>query len=215
MGIICSERGRKNGGGAAPSLLYQKTDKDQKIDRYVRVCYSVSWRYSEAGGLATIKKTIREVTDDALDNNVEIIRCAFGTVAVELKLTRENCPTHPSFITISQLSELRIKGLKFFGLFAGDRQVGFVAVEKASDTIYYMEKLAVLPEYRHKGYGRELVRFVIDYVRNHGGKKLSIGIIDKQTVLKNWYKEMGFKEIAAKEFEHLPFTVCFLDMEIS
>lgn len=27
--------------------------------------------------------------------------------------------------------------------------IGFVAIEKSSDDLYFMEKLAVLPEYRH------------------------------------------------------------------
>lgn len=74
-----------------------------------------------------------------------------------------------------------------------------------------MEKLAVLPEYRHKNYGAELVRFVFDYIRNRGGQKLSIGIIDEHTVLKYWYKELGFKEIGTQVFNHLPFTVCFME----
>jgi ribosomal protein S18 acetylase RimI-like enzyme len=101
-----------------------------------------------------------------------------------------------------------------FVLFSGDRQVGFVAIEKADNNLYYMEKLAVLPEYRHKGYGTRLVRFVLDYIKNKGGKKLSTGIIDEHTILKNWYKGMGFKEISTQKFPHLPFTVCFMEKEL-
>ena len=165
--------------------------------------------------MVTVAKIIREVTADALDTSVAIIRQAFGTVADELGLNEKNCPTHPSFVTIGQLNQLREKGLHFFGLFLSDKQVGFVSVEKADSNLYYVEKLAVLPEYRHKGYGGELMKFAIDHVKNHGGKQISIGIIDKQTVLKNWYKDIGFREISTKEFEHLPFTVCFMDLIIS
>jgi ribosomal protein S18 acetylase RimI-like enzyme len=164
--------------------------------------------------LAKVEKKIREITGDNLDESVQIIRRAFGTVAVELGLTKKNCPDHPAFITYEQLSQLKLKGLRFFGLFVNNRQIGFVAVEKVDDTLYYLEKLAVLPGYRHQGHGRELVKFVIDHVKNKGGEKLSLGMIDKHTVLKNWYKEIGFREISTKEFEHLPFTVCFMDFEI-
>ena len=47
----------------------------------------------------------------------------------------------------------------------------------------------------------------------YGGrsKKLSIGLMDEHTVLKNWYKELGFKGIGAQVFHHLPFTVCFME----
>jgi diamine N-acetyltransferase len=84
---------------------------------------------------------IREITDDDLDESVEIIRRAFGTVAADLGLTKQNCPTHPSFITYEQLAQLRLKGLRFFGLYVNKQQIGFVAVEKANDSLYYMEKL--------------------------------------------------------------------------
>ena len=151
---------------------------------------------------------------ESLDTSVEVIRNSFNTVAEELNLKPENAPTHPSFITLDQLKELRQNGLVFYGYFLDDRQVGFVAMEKADDTLYYMEKLAVLPEYRHNGYGGELVRFVLDTAAAKGVKKLSIGIIYEQTVLKDWYKELGFEETGIKKFEHLPFTVGFMEIDL-
>jgi N-acetylglutamate synthase-like GNAT family acetyltransferase len=95
-----------------------------------------------------------------------------------------------------------------------DRQVGFVAMEKADDAVYYLEKLAVLPEYRHNGYGRELVQFVLETAATGGAKKLSIGIIYEQAVLKDWYKDIGFRETSTKKFEHLPFTVGFMEIDL-
>ncbi len=105
--------------------------------------------------------------------------------------------------------------MPFFGLFVGNRQVGFIAVEKESDGAYRMKRLAVLPEYRHEGFGRELVKCSIDYLRNKGVRNLLIGMVNEQTVLKEWYKGMGFREISVKEFEHLPFKVCFMEMGIA
>ena len=74
---------------------------------------------------------IREIKeDDEIEASVTVIRASFGTVAREFGLTRENCPTHPSFVTFDQLKELQRKGLRFVGLFVDGEQVGFVAVEK-------------------------------------------------------------------------------------
>lgn len=157
-------------------------------------------------------KTIGE--NEPLDASVEIIRKSFRTVAEELNLTAENAPTHPSFITLDQLEELKKKGLIFYGYFLDDRQVGFVAMEKADDSLYYLEKLAVLPEYRHNGYGRELVQFVLDTATIQGAKKMSIGIINEQTVLKDWYQDIGFRETGTRKFEHLPFTVGFMEIDL-
>jgi len=78
-----------------------------------------------------------------------------------------------------------------------------------------MEKLAILPEYRHKGFGKKLVDFVFDYVRRENGAKVSIGFINENSVLKGWYKDYGFVETNVKQFEHLPFLVCFMERKIS
>ena len=162
------------------------------------------------------KQMIIEVTeDDALNSSVNVIQHSFKTVAEEFNLTIENCPTHPSFVTLQQPKELKAKGLRLFGLFEDANQVGFVAIERANETLYYMEKLAVLPVYRHKGYGTKLVAFVLDYIKNAGGEKLSIGMINEHKVLKDWYRKLGFTEISTARFPHLPFTVCFMERDSS
>ncbi|HEY41303.1 MAG TPA: GNAT family N-acetyltransferase [Dehalococcoidia bacterium] len=160
--------------------------------------------------------TIREITDEReLRSSARVIRNAFRTVALELNLTRENSPTHPSFMTTGRLRKDRNRGLNFFGLFLGDRQIGFIAVEKADAALYYIERLAVLPANRHQGYGKKLMDFAFEYIRANGGIRVSIGIINEQTVLKDWYKGLDFVETSTREFAHLPFTVCFMERGIS
>jgi GNAT superfamily N-acetyltransferase len=106
---------------------------------------------------------------------------------------------------------MKRKGLKLFGIFTEGAQVGFVAVEKKKGKVFNLEKLAVLPDHRHKGYGSELCAFVDDFVKNAKGKTISIGIINEHTVLKQWYISKGFHETALTKFAHLPFTVCFME----
>jgi ribosomal protein S18 acetylase RimI-like enzyme len=164
--------------------------------------------------LAEVRKTIREVTAESLEKNAGIIRKAFGTVAAELGLTVENCPAYLAFTTAERLGELRLRGAVFFGLFLDEVQAGFVAVEKENDGKYYMKRLAVLPEYRHGGSGRELVDGVIDYAKSKGSNRLHIAIVNEQAVLKGWYQGMGFTETSVKTIEHLPFRVCFMELDI-
>jgi ribosomal protein S18 acetylase RimI-like enzyme len=106
---------------------------------------------------------------------------------------------------------MKRKGLTLFGLSQGEVQVGFIALERLGAAIYSVEKLAVLPTFRHHGYGQMLLKFAIDHVRNNGGQKVSIGIINEHFILKNWYLGLGFKETGTKKFPHLPFTVCFME----
>lgn len=158
--------------------------------------------------------TIREITDGELKRSARVIRDSFKTVAVEFGLTRENSPTHASFTTVTKLRELKDKGAKLFGLFIEKKQIGFVAIEKADDDLFYLEKLAVLPKYRHSGYGEKLVKFATNCAKNENGRRLSISIIDEHTALKNWYKRLGFKEITKKKFPQFRFTACFMEMAL-
>ena len=159
--------------------------------------------------------SIREISSEGdLGSSARVVRNSFKTVALDFNLTRENNPTHPSFMTTGRLRKERNRGVTLFGLFLADRQIGFIAIERADATLYYIERLAVLPEYRHRGYGARLMEFAFAYIKTNGGTKVCIGIINEQTVLKDWYKGLGFEEISTREFAHLPFTVCFMEREI-
>ncbi len=156
---------------------------------------------------------IRKITD-GFDECAQVIRNSFITVAEEFNITRENAPTNPAFAGADALVKMLEKGISLFGAYEGAVCVGFVAAEKADDGVFYMERLAVLPEYRHRGYGRKLMDFVSDYVRTNNGRKISIGIINENKVLKDWYTDYGFVETGVRTFKHLPFDVCFMEKVI-
>ena len=158
---------------------------------------------------------IREIENRSdLLTSVNVLRNSFGTVAREFNLTIKNCPTNAAFITIEILNTLKKKNLIFFGLFLENKQTGFVSLEKANDRLYYLEKLAVLPEYRHHGYGKELMDFCFKYAKHQNIKKISIAIINEHDILKKWYMSYGFNTTKKKKFSHLPFTVCFMEKEV-
>ena len=78
-----------------------------------------------------------------------------------------------------------------------------------------LNNLAVLPEYRHLGIGKELVDYAITYSKNIlGANKIKIGIVEENTILKEWYEKIGFVHTGTQKFEHLPFTVGFMEIEI-
>jgi ribosomal protein S18 acetylase RimI-like enzyme len=87
-------------------------------------------------------------------------------------------------------------------------------VSKENETTYEMEKLAVLPKYRHLGYGKALIDFTKEYVKSQNGEIVTIGIIDENTTLKQWYSAYGFTEKGTKTFSHLPFIVCFMEIKV-
>jgi ribosomal protein S18 acetylase RimI-like enzyme len=156
---------------------------------------------------------IREVFDE-FEEWASVIRNSFATVAEEFGITRENAPTNPAFVEADSLEKMKEKGASMYGAYLGGQRVGFVAMKKADDDLWYMERLAVLPQYRHRGIGRALTDFVFEMAKQRGGKRVSIGLINKNRVLKNWYISCGFVETGTRMFSHLPFEVCFMEKAV-
>ena len=157
---------------------------------------------------------IREINREELSNCLEVIHRSFRTVAEEFDLTQENCPGHTSFLPLNRLEECFDKGHKMYGLFENDGLTGFVSLFNKGSGIFELNNLAVLPEKRHKGYGKMLLDFAKANVKEQCGNKISIGIINESTVLKNWYMANGFVPVTTMKFEHLPFIVGYLEYVI-
>lgn len=140
-----------------------------------------------------------------------VIQKSFKTVADELGFNETNAPTNPAFTTREKLSELMSKS-ECFGMYEGDEPAGFFALEYPADKPeLYIERLCVMPEKRHNGYGRTALCLAADSARERGCERISIGIINENRVLKKWYIDFGFTETSVRKFEHLPFEVCFLE----
>ncbi len=141
----------------------------------------------------------------------DLIRAAYRDVADRFQLTQTNCPKHPSNCTDEWIEkDLAPRGVRYFILELQGSPVGSIAIESASVDLCYLERLAVLPHTRNKGYGHQLVEHVFETARQLGLKIISIGIIAQQTDLKQWYQKIGFIEGEIKEFKHLPFQVRFM-----
>lgn len=156
------------------------------------------------------EKQIHPIYYDILPEALDVIQESFFAVAAEFGITRENCPNHTSFITFNDLETKMQLGWYMFGVFEGEKLVGYASLSDEGDA-YELHNLAVLPEYRHKGYGKMLIDHAKEKVRELQGQKITIGIIEENKVLKNWYLENGFVHIEAKKYEHLPFTVGLME----
>lgn len=148
-----------------------------------------------------------------LERCARVIRGAFATVAEDMRLTRETAPTHPSFIRLDKVRSSFLSGAVYFGLRLRGRMIGCVAVEKAENCCY-IERLSVLPGFRRRGYGLALVEHAIGHARKAGAARASVGIIDTQRTLKDWYVSMGFEVKESRVCDHLPFAVCIMEKEI-
>lgn len=157
---------------------------------------------------------IRQICGDEIERCAAVLREGFGTVAESFGLTRQNCPTNAAFISAERLEADWHKGNLLFGMYEQGNLIGFVQLEQKDDAVFELKNLTVLPAYRHLGSGEKLIKCAQEAAAERGGKKIIIGIIEENTVLKNWYLKHGFVHTGTRVFEHLPFTVGFMHLDI-
>lgn len=157
---------------------------------------------------------IREASSDDISLLSGLVRQSYRDVAERFELTPVNCPKHPSNCTDEWIENDFARGVSYFIMEHGGIPAGCVAIESAEADLCYLERLAVLPHERKKGLGSQLVEYIFRTARELGSKYISIGIIAKQTELKQWYQKFGFIEGETKEFSHLPFLVTFMTYEL-
>jgi ribosomal protein S18 acetylase RimI-like enzyme len=161
-----------------------------------------------------MKYEMKEVIEQDLEECAEVIRKGFSTIAKDFGLTIENCPSNGAFIQKERLLAEKDKGHYMYGMICEDQMIGYMQLEKSNEDMYFLQKLVVLPQYRHLGLGKKLLDYAKERVQEFGGSSLSISIIEENTVLKNWYLAYGFHTTGIRKFEHLPFTVGFMEINM-
>jgi len=143
-----------------------------------------------------------------------LIRVSFQDVARRFGLTQENCPKHPSNCSADWIHRDLSRGVQYYVLEADGKACGCAGLEQAPENVGYLERLAVLPHARRRGYGARLVNRVVLDARRLDMATISIGIIAQQTELVDWYRKMDFMLGESKRFPHLPFTVAFMTLKL-
>lgn len=157
---------------------------------------------------------IRDATPADTEVLSRIIREANHDVAVRFALTPDNCPKHPSNCTAAWIAADRGRGVRYFIFSRDDEPVGCVGLERPRADLCYLERLAVLPEMRRRGYGGALTRHALERAKAAGARQVGIGIIAAHAELRNWYGRLGFVEVETRQFAHLPFEVLFMKFDI-
>jgi N-acetylglutamate synthase-like GNAT family acetyltransferase len=158
-----------------------------------------------------MEKRIRIGTKEDIGTLVEMIRDAFEDVAVRFGLTPQNSPTHPSNCRPEWLMREMNRGVTFYILETEGHPAGCVAVEIISDDVCYLERLAVTPEERRKGFGEALVRHALAKAESLNVRRVQIGIIAEHQELHGWYEKLGFEDVESRVFSQLVFRVTFMD----
>jgi len=157
---------------------------------------------------------IHSATVSDISTLTALIRDSFATAAEKFDLTPDNCPRHPSNCTDEWIEQDFARGVTYFLLEFGNTPVGCVALEEAPPDLWYLERLAVIPSFRHRGFGRALIAHACTEAKAEGGNTLGIGTIARDVELNEWYRQIGFIEGDTKQFSHLPFRVMFMTLKL-
>ncbi|MDR0301512.1 MAG: GNAT family N-acetyltransferase [Treponema sp.] len=157
-------------------------------------------------------KNIIEINDSKIIT--EILNRAFMTVAKQYNFTKENAPTFPAFINSDRIDASLNNGLKMYGYKTNNQIIGCVGYSYYKDQIYFIERLATLPEYRHSGIGKSLMEYAEDRIKDIGGKIAEIHVVDKNATLREWYKKLYYVEMRIEEIKTLPFNSCVMNKEL-
>jgi len=156
---------------------------------------------------------IRHIERDEIKVCVQIIRNSFKTQAQEFSITKENCPGNATFMKIEKLYKQYEEGRPMFAYIDNANIVGYFSLKYNDGGSFELNNLAILAEYRSKGYGKEMIVFAMNKAREMGANRINIGLIEESTILKNWYIGLGFIHTGSRKFKHLPFTVGFMKIE--
>lgn len=92
-----------------------------------------------------------------LQNCLDIILLSYKKRDEELKL-RKDIHRH-TYLSFDELKTMYDKGIKMYGYYDNDIQVGFVSFD-IRETNIKIKDIVVFPNYQNKGIGKELLNFV-------------------------------------------------------
>ena len=156
---------------------------------------------------------IKKINRTDIDECVEVIRGSFRTVADEFGFTAENAPRFTAFATTRERLEyqLEIEHRPMYAYTENDRIVGYYSLAKRENNEFELNNLCVLPGYRHKNIGTSLLEDSYAKAAALGCNKMTIGIVEENTVLKKWYERNGFVHTGTQKFDFFPFTCGYME----
>lgn len=156
-------------------------------------------------------KVIKQIIKSDLASCLEVFHRGYETVAIEFGLTEENCPDRGrANLPFDKLVAEFENSTLMYGYFLEKKIVGFVSI-KFNNGVCKLNDIIILPEYRQKGYGKELLDFCINKAIALRADRIILGMIDDNQKLKNWYVKNGFINVGFKKFEKAPFTVGYME----
>ncbi len=159
----------------------------------------------------------RHTDPDYVEIISELIMKSFSQQAGILGITEKE---YPNFVAFETPERVRNR------ISRGDRVVLGYLLENIAGTVSYkiddnvpakgyVKRLAVLPEFRGKGYGARLMDYAEKKLSEYGVTRVEISIVARFQRLMEYYRSLGYIPVEVKVFNTLPFEVLYLEKTIS
>lgn len=159
---------------------------------------------------------IKEVQQNDLSECVNVIRESFKNVADELGFTEENAPRFTAFATTEERLNWHLNGehRPMYAYCEDNKIVGYYSLLLQENNECELNNVCVLKAYRHKGIGEELLKHAFTIAEKLGCKKMNIGIVEENVVLRKWYEVYGFVHTGTQKYEFFPFTCGYMEKKL-
>ena len=159
---------------------------------------------------------VRQMKPEEIPECVNVIRSAFKTVADDLGFTAENAPRFTAFATDENRLQYQyfVEHRPMYVFEKDGKVIGYYSLAILSDDEIELNNLAVLPDQRHNGVGEKLLEDCFSRARERGAKKVKIGIVEENKILRKWYESFGFVHTGSVKYDFFPFTCGYMEKEV-
>ena len=166
--------------------------------------------------ISEIETLIREVKRNDVPVCAEVIKKSFMTIADEFGFTMENAPGFTAFAATEDKLywQMDNEPRRMFVYDLEGIVCGCYSLLMQDNNECEINYLAVLPEYRHQGIGKQLLEHAYETAEKQGCKLVNIGIVEENKQLRNWYEKSGAVHTGTRKYEFFPFTCGYMVKEL-
>lgn len=159
---------------------------------------------------------IKKIEHKDIPECVKVIRDSFITVADKLGFTAQNAPGFTAFSTTEGRlnTQYEEEHRLMYAYCDNGAIVGYYSLLIQDKGECELNNLSVLPAYRHRGIGEKLLYNAFEVAKQLNCKKINIGIVEENRVLREWYESFGFIHVGTKKYDFFPFTCGYMEKEL-
>lgn len=156
---------------------------------------------------------IREITEGEAESVATLIRLGFQDIIKRFKLSPERCPDFIGHCQTEWIQNCITKGFHYYLIEEQGNACGCIGIKMMS-WLCLIQVLAVLPDFRRRGFGRQLIEYVEGEAKLRGLTRIGLDMVAKNRQLCHWYRRLGFETTQTGTRDNLPFLIRYMAKDV-